>query len=118
MRAIEDKRRFIRVPLVADIDVIDNSLGETVGYQTQNIGPGGLFIESDLLFEVGEVIWLSFALPGIAMAMQTRGKIAWVHKYTNENDPTDRPGMGIEFLDLNDSERAALGSYLKVENLV
>ena len=33
-------------------------------------------------------------------------------RFWDENDPSDRPGMGIEFLDMGEHEATALNSYL------
>jgi hypothetical protein len=52
-------------------------------------------------------MWISFVLPGAAFTIRTRGRVVWVHRNPDENDPTDAAGMGIEFMDLNDAERAA-----------
>ena len=107
-----DNRRFTRRSMIANINVIDGSSGEKIKLPSTNISPGGLFLESDLLYEVGEQIWLSFTLPGVSMSLRTRGKIVWVHKYPDDGNPKDQAGMGVEFLDLSDAEQAALGAYL------
>jgi uncharacterized protein (TIGR02266 family) len=107
----EAKRQYLRHALDARIDVIEGSLGVQIRFETQNVSQGGVFIESDLLYDEGEIIWLSFTLPG-AMEIRTRGRVVWVKKDVSEDDPEDRPGMGIEFLDLSTAERAALEGYL------
>ncbi len=107
----ETKRQHSRHALDAKIDVIEGSLGVKIRFDTQNVSQGGVFIESDLLYDEGEVIWFSFTLPG-AMEIRTRGRVVWTKKEVDPDDPGDRPGMGIEFLDLSDAERAALEGYL------
>ena len=107
-----DNRRFFRRSLITEIEVIDGYLNEKLKLFCHDISPGGIFLESDLLYEVGEVIWLSFSLPGVAMALRTRGRVVWVKKYPDENNPEDRPGMGVQFLDLSEAEKAALGVSL------
>lgn len=109
--ADESKRQYLRHVLDAKIDVIEGSLGVKIRFETSNVSQGGVFIESDLLYDEGEVIWFSFTLPN-AMEIRTRGRVVWVKKDVSDDDPEDRPGMGIEFLDLSDAERAALEGYL------
>ena len=110
----ESNRKFLRHSLDAKIDVIEGSLGVKLRFETSNVSQGGVFIESDLLYEEGEIIWFSFTLPG-AMEIRTRGRVVWAKKDVNQNDPEDRPGMGVEFLDLSEAERAALEGYLGTE---
>ena len=110
----ESKRQYLRHSLDATIDVIEGSLGVKICFDTTNVSQGGVFIESDLLYEEGEIIWFSFTLPG-AMEIRTRGRVVWAKKEVDEDDPGDRPGMGVEFLDLSEAERAALEGYLGAE---
>lgn len=110
----ESKRQYLRHSLEAKIDVIEGSLGVKIRFETSNVSQGGVFIESDLLYDEGEVIWFSFTLPG-AMEIRTRGRVVWAKKEVDESDPQDRPGMGVEFLDLSEAERAALEGYLGAE---
>ena len=110
----EAKRQFLRHALDAKIEVIEGSLGVRLRFETSNVSQGGVFIESDLLYDLGEIIWFSFTLPG-AIEIRTRGRVVWAKKDVDEDDPEDRPGMGVEFLDLSVAERAALEGYLGVE---
>ena len=110
----EAKRQFLRHALDAKIEVIEGSLGVRLRFETSNVSQGGVFIESDLLYDEGEIIWFSFTLPG-AIEIRTRGRVVWAKKDVDADDPEDRPGMGVEFLDLSDAERAALEGYLGVE---
>ena len=110
----EAKRQYSRHALDAKIDVIEGSLGVKIRFETSNVSQGGVFIESDLLYDEGEIIWFSFTLPG-AMEIRTRGRVVWAKKNVDADDPEDRPGMGVEFLDLSDAERAALDGYLSTE---
>jgi hypothetical protein len=110
----EPQRQYLRHALDTKIDVIEGSLGVKIQFETSNVSQGGVFIESDLLYGEEEIIWFSFTLPG-AMEMRTRGRVAWTKLEVSDDKPEDRPGMGIEFLDLGDAERAALEGYLDVK---
>ncbi|MFC1654241.1 PilZ domain-containing protein [Myxococcota bacterium] len=106
-------RRHARHQLEAEIEVGDGHLGGELVFDSHNVSRGGLFLKSDLLLEVGDTVWVSFALPRTAVAIRTRGRVVWVNRNPDENDPTDRPGMGIQFLDLTEVEETALTAYLE-----
>lgn len=112
MNSGRDHRRFIRRPLEVEIQVGDTSLGAELRFDSHNFSEGGVFLKSELLLEIGEVLWISFVLTGADIAIRTRGRVVWVHKDPKPGDPHDVAGMGIEFLDLDESERAALAEYL------
>lgn len=106
-------RRHARHQLEAEIEVGDGHLGGKLVFDSHNVSRGGLFLKSDLLLEVGDTVWVSFALPHTAVAIRTRGRVVWVNRNPDENDPADRPGMGIQFLDLTEVEETALTAYLE-----
>jgi type IV pilus assembly protein PilZ len=108
-----NSRRHDRHLLEAEIEVGDGHLGGELSFDSHNVSQGGIFLKSDLLLEVGEMFWISFTLPGTKIAVRTRGKVVWVNKNPDENDPTDQPGMGIQFMDLSEAEQAALDAYLE-----
>jgi len=108
-----DTRRHARHQLEAQIEVGDGHLGGELVFDSHNVSRGGLFLKSDLLLEVGDTVWVSFALPNTSIAIRTRGRVVWVNRNPDENDPTDRPGMGIQFLDLTEVEETALSAYLE-----
>ena len=108
-----DTRRHARHQLEAEIEVGDGHLGGELVFDSHNVSRGGLFLKSDLLLEVGDTVWVSFALPNTAVAIRTRGKVVWVNRNPDESDPADRPGMGIQFLDLTEVEESALSAYLE-----
>jgi type IV pilus assembly protein PilZ len=109
----KDTRRHVRHPLEAEIEVGDGHLGGQLVFDSHNVSRGGLFLRSDLLLEVGDTIWVSFTLPNTSMAIRSRGKIVWVNRNPDEGDLGDRPGMGVQFLDLADVEETALTAYLE-----
>lgn len=108
-----DTRRHARHHLEAEIEVGDGHLGGELVFDSHNVSRGGLFLKSDLLLEVGDTVWVSFALPNTSVAIRTRGRVVWVNRNPDENNPTDRAGMGIQFLDLTEVEETALTAYLE-----
>lgn len=109
-----NQRQHARHNLEVEIELADGIADGELHFDSHNMSKGGMFLKSELLLEVGETFWVSFKLPGVEMSIRTRGKVVWVNRNPDENDPTDRPGMGIKFLDLTEVEQAALDAYLKV----
>jgi c-di-GMP-binding flagellar brake protein YcgR len=108
-----ESRRFTRRPLEVEIQVGDTSMGAELRFDSHDFSAGGVFLRSDLLLEVGEVLWISFILPAASIAIRTRGRVVRVHKDASADRADQVAGMGIEFLDLGEIERAALSEYLE-----
>ncbi len=112
MSSDHDNRRHTRKPLKVELQVGDTSLGGELHFDSLDFSEGGVFLASELLFDVGEVLWISFVLPEASFAIRTRGRVVWTRKEVDPAQPDELPGMGIAFLDLSAAERAALGEYL------
>ena len=109
------KRKFLRYPLKAEIELNQGVVGGELAFSSFNASGGGLFLESDLLLEIGDIYWINISLPETEVRIRARGKVVWVNRHPDAGDPTDRPGMGIEFLNLSAAEQAALETFLKEE---
>lgn len=107
-----EHRRFSRHLLDVEIQIGDQSLGGELQFESRDFSAGGVFLKSDLLFEKGEVLLLSFVLPSASFAIRTRGRVVRVDKDAQAEDGTSASGMGIEFLDLSEAEKAALVAHL------
>jgi uncharacterized protein (TIGR02266 family) len=107
-----EHRRHPRRLLEVEIRVGDTTLDGALQFDSRDFSAGGVFLKSELLFEPDEVLWLSFVLPGADLAVRTRGRVVWVNKEPGPG-PEDEAGMGIAFLDLDATERAALDTYLE-----
>jgi uncharacterized protein (TIGR02266 family) len=101
-----DLRQHARAPLELPITVSDsaNKVDAHIQFNTQDISVGGAFIRSDLLFEIGEELSLVFAMPD-GRVVQARGKVVRVARDTGDDTV---PGMGIQFVNLADSDREAI----------
>lgn len=86
-----------------------SGLGE-IRLDTRDLSVGGAFLVADLLFEVGEVLSLSFTLPESERKVQARGKVKWVSRGEEGGKP---PGMGVEFLNLPTDVRDELEVALR-----
>ena len=74
-----------------------------------NLSAGGIFVETANLLEIGDPVVLTFPLPR-GQKMNVTGRVRWVSPFGRVDDP--RPGMGIEFVGLNEKKRAHLNALL------
>lgn len=75
-----------------------------------DVSEGGLFLKSDLLFEVGEDLTLEIPLGG-GKVTRASGRVAWV---TRGGGKRGTAGMGIEFARLSTQDRQALAENLRM----
>jgi Tfp pilus assembly protein PilZ len=99
-------RRHVRSAVELPVTVADatNSVDAHIQFDTQDLSVGGAFVRSDLLFEVGEELSLTFGLPD-GKQVKARGRVVRVARETGDEGVA---GMGIELHDLSDADRDAL----------
>jgi uncharacterized protein (TIGR02266 family) len=71
----EDKRVHPRFPWVLRVDYPDRKRCLDA---TENLSGGGLFVQTDQVFEVGKEVPLSLSFPGLLDPIQIIGSVAWV----------------------------------------
>jgi uncharacterized protein (TIGR02266 family) len=102
----QNKRQHERKPVELPITVSDsaNRVVAVIQFSTHDLSTGGAFVRSQLLFEIGEVLSLQFALPN-GHTIRASGKVVRVARDAGDDVV---PGMGIQFVDLSDDDRKAL----------
>lgn len=68
-----------------------------------DVSAEGLFLETDLLFGVGEELDLEIEVPGRALPVRRRARVMRV-----VNDLSGACGVGVQLLAMTDEERGAL----------
>ena len=86
----------------------DSSGAGTLTFTSADVSSGGAFLKSDLLLEQGEGLSLHFEVPGVG-PMTAQAKVAWVRRFPESGQAA---GMGVQFLSLEDTERAAIARWL------
>ncbi|MCL4557858.1 MAG: PilZ domain-containing protein [Deltaproteobacteria bacterium] len=100
-----ERRKFYRNKIKVMIDFLDGSDIE-IGY-TRDISVGGMFLETDRLSESGKLVFLDFFLPGVKRKFKLKGRVVWQSK-DGDAEQKIYPGVGIEFVDMNDLNMADL----------
>lgn len=104
-------RRYERKPTLLPVVVraAGNKIRAGVRLDTTDLSEGGLFLRSDLLFEVGEDLTIEIPL-GDGKTTTATGRVAWVTRGTGKKSSA---GMGIEFARLSAHDRRALADSLR-----
>ena len=100
-------RKSALVPVV--VRAAGNKIQAGVRLDTGDLSEGGLFLRSDLLFEVGEDLTLEIPVAG-GKTTTASGRVAWVTRGTGKKASA---GMGIEFARLSAHDRRALADSLR-----
>ncbi len=77
----EDKRQHPRVPTVLRVDYPDQRHVRDV---TENLSRGGLFVQSERPFKVGQEVTLALSFPGLLDPVEVTGKVVWLRTASAE----------------------------------
>jgi c-di-GMP-binding flagellar brake protein YcgR len=101
-----DTRKHARAELEVPVMISDaaRKVRRPIRFSTADVSGGGAFLRSDLLFEVGELLWMEFDLP-TGHHIKTRGRVVRVARGGHKDK---HPGMGLEFVDISADDRAAI----------
>jgi uncharacterized protein (TIGR02266 family) len=105
----KDRRRAPRINIHTDVSFESESNFYT-GF-SEDLSDGGVFIATYALRPIGETIDLSFTLPN-GHIVNVQGTVRWVRETSEENTDVP-PGLGIQFDDLSDSDRAAILDFVR-----
>ena len=104
-----NQRRASRVELNVEIG-IDDHTNFYVGF-SENVSEGGLFVATYRLMPLGTDVALTFVLPD-EYPVFVHGVVRWLRDPRDQSASDMPPGMGIEFTELKDSERARIQAYV------
>jgi type IV pilus assembly protein PilZ len=75
-----------------------------------NISKGGIFVNTRSPLAIGSQVRLILSLPDGAFPFDLSGRVAWVNAYDNATNLV--PGMGIEFLDIDEGKRTRIAAFV------
>jgi c-di-GMP-binding flagellar brake protein YcgR len=113
-----EKRKFVRKFVTVKFSIADEVIDASVYFDTRDISLGGIFIESDLLLDIGEEIELKFPSPiNPEQSFTIKGRVARTIKGKNPYDRDSVPGMGVQFINLDEKKKRALLSLMNQAGL-
>jgi len=104
-RRLGDRRATARAPL--DLWVEEEKGDELYFRRTGNISTGGIYFEQAVPHPLGTRVKVRFALPGSPDIVEVNAEIV--------NALGDEMGMGMEFLDLDDSCKRKIATFVRAE---
>jgi type IV pilus assembly protein PilZ len=78
---------------------------------TRNISRGGTFVRTDRPLAVGTRFLFKLSIPGLSGPLELTGEVRWIRRQTEA--PGGEPGMGIQFIFEDDSERAVIDGVVE-----
>jgi uncharacterized protein (TIGR02266 family) len=94
----EEKRAEPRLALVLRVDFPDRARAVAA---TENLSRGGLFVQSDRPFQLGERVPLSLSFPGLLAAVEITGVVTRIRPPS----ATEKAGVGLRVDDLADRQK-------------
>ncbi len=107
------RRRYARIECRVSVAVKETEGEGHLVFRSGNVSLGGIFIESDLLLEVGALVRVAFTLPDQEKACVADGAIVRVADEDSRGNVIS--GMGLEFTRIDPETRRRLELYLKAK---
>lgn len=92
-------RRELRVPCMTEIAVMNGVV--IAGANCSDISVGGLYVAADSSPPTDRELRVSFTLPGTAVTIRAKGRIAWVNTGNPRSKPRLPSGYGLEFTEID-----------------
>lgn len=118
----EEKRKFSRLSILADVayNKKDATEKEKLSF-TKNVGKGGICLIAYEELKVSDVLDLKILLPEEEKPLSVFGKVIWVKKFSigiGNISQNERFDVGIEFLNINESDQEKINKYIFSHKLV
>lgn len=97
-----ERRAATRVPI--ELWIEEHQGDNVVLHPAANLSEGGVFLYADRL-RPGDECDLIFALPNDGHGVNVRARVVW------ETPAQSHRGVGVEFLDLDEEDRAAIAHW-------
>ncbi|NJD57739.1 MAG: TIGR02266 family protein [Nitrospirae bacterium] len=106
-----EQRREKRCPLTLKVSY--TTYGQFIDEYTKNVSRGGMFIRTKRPHQVKDVVELLLHVPGLPDPVHIKGEIAHVNIV---NAPDEEAGVGVKFIDIDDTSRQALITFIKSQD--
>ncbi len=98
----QDRRRSSRAEIVLKVEYAHPS--ELLNDYITNLGEGGIFIYTDIPFQIGQEISFSLSFPGLLVPIGLTGIVRW-RRASDLESPEEDAGLGVEFKFENEEQR-------------
>jgi len=108
-----ERRRFPRLSVAVDIQY--RVLPDAVAYETgatTNISSGGICLILYEELKTGAILELNIYLPDNQPIIKAKGKVVWIRPFNVSKDEKERFDSGIEFMDVNETDRKRIDNYV------
>ena len=78
----------------------------------ENLSSGGLFVATHDPTEIGDVLEITFSVPGLRRTCTAMCVVQWIRDY-NPDMADMIPGMGLKFVEIDPEARAAIELFIK-----
>jgi Tfp pilus assembly protein PilZ len=104
-----NRRKKPRYAADVKVEIFTKGLNHYVTGKTANISPGGLFVCTDYVGELGEKLHVRVILCDREAYFDCKATIAWIC-----DDKGSHPqGLGVEFVELTDAQKHVINKVLK-----
>ncbi len=108
----DDRRAEARARLDCQISL--NSRNNFFTGFARDLSSGGLFIATFDVQPVGSRVDVGFSLPG-GRTIECQALVRWTRELTGSDaDPQIWPGMGVEFIDLDEASQRAICTFMEL----
>ncbi|MFH2137477.1 MAG: PilZ domain-containing protein [Candidatus Omnitrophota bacterium] len=105
-----ERRQYPRVNAFISYSLVsEEDAGKTGG--TKNISAGGIAFFAKEKIEINTVLSLAISLPD-RTDFQAKAKLVWVEEVSVSWDPNIFYELGVEFLDIEESDREKIAKYV------
>ena len=112
-RHISDRRRYLRKPI--RVKITEKTSGVFEHFASTNISAGGMFIKSDRPFAIGSNLDVEFTLPGEDEVIHISARVV---RTVPPGEPRGNcAGMGIEFVDIDETTRKAIDDFVRCSGI-
>ena len=108
----EEKRKSPRVGFKVRVDYEIESEDTFLFEYTTNMSRDGIFLQTKSPLEPGTVLSMRFGVPESDRIIEVHGKVVWINEFRPEGENLN-PGMGIQFLDLNEDDKEVITRLVK-----
>lgn len=105
-----ERRGNVRLVSKLEVQERDPRRARVPLYVSGNISAGGMFLITQDPYPPGTTFRISFGLPPHEKTVEATGRVVWSRP--QKENPERQPGMGIEFLEIDEQDRERIREFV------